>query len=89
MKETTPGIFPFFFNFYFYFILLYNTVLVLPYIDMNPPQAYMHSQTFFLFCKFPVDSIIICIQYGVIPIEVYSHHHTVDHHTELYTTEAT
>ena len=26
-----------FFNFYFYFILLYNTVLVLPYIDMNPP----------------------------------------------------
>ena len=35
----------FFFNFYFYFILLYNTVLVLPYIDMNPPQVYMHSQT--------------------------------------------
>ena len=25
----------FVFNFYFYFILLYNTVLVLPYIDMN------------------------------------------------------
>ena len=23
---------------YFYFILLYNTVLVLPYIDMNPPR---------------------------------------------------
>ena len=35
----------FFFNFYFYFILLYNTVLVLPYIDMNPPQLYMSSQT--------------------------------------------
>ena len=34
----------FFFNFYFYFILLYNTVLVLPYIDMNPPQVYMSSQ---------------------------------------------
>ena len=31
----------FFFNFYFYFILLYNTVLVLPYIDMNPPRVYM------------------------------------------------
>ena len=31
-------------NFYFYFILLYNTVLVLPYIDMNPPQVYMSSQ---------------------------------------------
>ena len=35
----------FFFNFNFYFILLYNTVLVLPYIDMNPPRVYMHSQT--------------------------------------------
>ena len=32
-------------NFYFYFTLLYNTVLVLPYIDMNPPRVYMHSQT--------------------------------------------
>ena len=31
--------------FLFYFIfLLYNTVLVLPYIDMNPPQVYMSSQ---------------------------------------------
>ena len=31
--------------FFFYFIfLLYNTVLVLPYIDMNPPQVYMSSQ---------------------------------------------
>ena len=35
----------FFFNFYFYFILLYYTVLVLPYIDMNPPWVYMRSQT--------------------------------------------
>ena len=31
--------------FFFYFILLYNTVLVLPYIDMNPPQVYMRAQT--------------------------------------------
>ena len=31
-------------NFYFYFILLYNTVLVFPYIDMNPPQVYMSFQ---------------------------------------------
>ena len=37
--------FLFFFNCYFYFILLYNTVLVLPYIDMNPPRVYMRSQT--------------------------------------------
>ena len=43
----------FFLNFYYnylfyvyvYFILLYNTVLVLPYIDMNPPRVYMRSQT--------------------------------------------
>ena len=28
-----------FFNFYFYFILLHNTILVLPYIDMNPPTG--------------------------------------------------
>ena len=35
----------FFFNFYFYFILLYNTVLVLPYIDMNLPWVYMSSQS--------------------------------------------
>ena len=31
--------------FFFYFILLYNTVLVFPYIDMNPPQVYMSSQS--------------------------------------------
>ena len=37
-----------FLNFIYFFIyfycLLYNTVLVLPYIDMNPPQVYMSSQ---------------------------------------------
>ena len=33
------------FKFYFYFILLYNTVLLLPYIDMNPPRVYMSSQS--------------------------------------------
>ena len=37
-----------FFNFYFYFILLYNTVLVLPYIDMNLPWVYMSSQSWTL-----------------------------------------
>ena len=38
----------FFFLLYFIFfpfILIYNTVLVLPYIDMNPPRVYMRSQT--------------------------------------------
>ena len=34
-----------FFNFFFYCILLYNTVLVLPYTDMNPPRVYTQSQT--------------------------------------------
>ena len=38
-------LFNFFLKIYFYFILLYNTVLVLPYIDMNPPWVYMSSQT--------------------------------------------
>ena len=32
----------YFFNFYFIF-KLYNIVLILPYIKMNPPQAYMCS----------------------------------------------
>ena len=35
----------YFFNFYFYFILHYNTVLVLPYIDMNQSWVYMSSQS--------------------------------------------
>ena len=30
-------------TFFFYFILLYNAVLVLPYINMNPPRVYMCS----------------------------------------------
>ena len=39
--------FPFFFLviIFFSFILIYNTVLVLPYIDMNQPRVYMRSQT--------------------------------------------
>ena len=31
--------------FFLNFILLYNTALVLPYIDMNPPRVYLRSQT--------------------------------------------
>ena len=38
-------LFVLFFNFYFYFILFYNTLLVLPYIDMNPPRMYMSSHS--------------------------------------------
>ena len=45
MQRTYNSAKTIFFNFYFYFILLYNTVLVLPYIDMNPPQVYMSSQS--------------------------------------------
>ena len=52
-----------FFNlFFFYFILLYNTVLVLPYIDMNPPQVYMCSQTC---CYVHKDLIFKDVNYGI------------------------
>ena len=34
-------LFFYFYFFKFYFILLYNTVLVLPYINMNPPRVYI------------------------------------------------
>ena len=41
--------FSFFFSlnviYLFIFILLYNAVLVLPYIDTNPPRVYMSSQS--------------------------------------------
>ena len=43
--KAFPNLNSFFFNFNFYFILLYNTVLVLPYIDMNQPRMYMSSQS--------------------------------------------
>ena len=43
--STVDFLFLIFFNFYFYFILLYNTVLVLPHIDINPPRVYMCSQS--------------------------------------------
>ena len=36
-----------FFSFYYYYFifLLYNTVLVLPYINMNPPRVYISSHS--------------------------------------------
>ena len=37
-------VFLFFLIFFNFIFLLYNTVLVLPYIDMNPPQVYMSFQ---------------------------------------------
>ena len=45
LLRSTSFIFIYFKNFYFYFILLYNTVLVLPYIDMNLPWVDMNSQS--------------------------------------------
>ena len=39
------GILHFSFYNYYLLILLYNTVLVLPYINMNPPRVYMSSQS--------------------------------------------
>ena len=43
---------------FFNFILLYNTVLVLPYIDMNQPQVYFRM--FSDFQKRCEDSILVC-----------------------------
>ena len=50
-EAESPALY-FFFSILFYFILFiyfltlfYNTVLILPYIDMNPPRVYMRSQT--------------------------------------------
>ena len=47
MYQVIRTLYFFFFllNFYLYFILFYNTVLVLPYIDMNPPRVYTSSQS--------------------------------------------
>ena len=46
MEERYNKIFLLFYLFFrFYFILLYNTVLVLPYINMNPPRVYTCSQS--------------------------------------------
>ena len=46
----------FFFNFYFYFILLYNTVLVLPYIDINQPRIELGSCQHIRAQKFELDA---------------------------------
>ena len=46
MAVLFPGVLLLLFLFLkIYFILLYNTVLVLPYIKMNPPRVYMSSQS--------------------------------------------
>ena len=43
-KSCHSSVFFFLFFMFYFIFLLYNTVLVLPYIDMNPPQVYMSSQ---------------------------------------------
>ena len=43
----------------FYFILLYNTVLVLPYIDMNPPRVYTSSHK--ISTLFSIVAVLVCI----------------------------
>ena len=53
LKNTHTVFHPY--SFFFHFILLYNTVLVLPYIDMNPPRVYMRSQ---IWTPLPPPSII-------------------------------
>ena len=46
-QEASTALFMLFFKFYFIF-KLYNIVLALPYIEMNPPQAYMCSPSWTL-----------------------------------------
>ena len=62
LENTLPLFFWFilfcFCFFYFYFILPYNTVLVLPYIDMNPPRVYMRSQTWTQYIAFRRVSLV-------------------------------
>ena len=43
LSDLAPSFFFKIFFKFFYFILLYNTVLVLPYINMNPPRVYTCS----------------------------------------------
>ena len=50
--------------FIYLFFLLYNTVLVLPHIDMNPPQVYMSSQSWTLLpppCPYHLSGSSQCI----------------------------
>ena len=47
-KDEEKTLYLFFFRFYFFifnFTLLYNAVLVLPYINMNPPRVYYPKQS--------------------------------------------
>ena len=75
-------LFFFFFNFYFIF-KLYNIVLVLPYIEMNPPQAYMCSPSWTLLplpspyhpsgssqCTSPKHPVL-CIKSGLVTHFIY------------------
>ena len=43
-----------FFSIYYLFILLYNIVLALPYIDLNPPWVYMCSPSWALLPPHPI-----------------------------------
>ena len=52
MTPLSLWLYPFlfiYFNFNFYFILLYNTVLVLPYIDMNVILLTVNCHSLFFF----------------------------------------
>ena len=51
---------------YLLIILLYNTVLVSPYIDMNPPQVYKSSQSWTALPPTPISLLIS--SFWVIPV---------------------
>ena len=69
-ENSTTYIFNSFLS-YFYFTLLYNTVLGLPYIDMNPPQVYMSSQTWTPPPHLPPHIISLCHPHAPAPSILY------------------
>ena len=48
----------------FYFILLCNTVLVFPYINMNPPRVYMSCKSLLKFTTSKSDNAYLHFTHG-------------------------
>ena len=61
-----------FFNFYFYFILLYNTVLVLLYIDMNPPQVAHFLIGLFIFLELSCRSCLYIFEFSCLSVASFA-----------------
>ena len=64
----------YFFPFFNYFFLLYNIVLVLPYINMHPPQVYTCSP-----CIFFISVYLALFPQLYVEIHAYFHWYIVFH----------